>query len=421
MLFGRTMRKTIAIVFAGGMIASTAARAQDKQAFETIERGRYLTVLGDCVACHTTPGGKPFAGGAALETPFGALVGPNITPDPETGIGAWSEADFWRALHEGIGKGGKRLYPAMPYPAYTKISRQDASAIWAYLRTLDPVRNDVQSNQLLFPFNVRPAATSGWDLINFTPGVFTPDPAKSEAWNRGAYLVEGLGHCGTCHTPKNITGGDRNEEAHQGGLLQYWYAPDITSDLRTGIGAWSADDIVRYLKTGANSYDIASGPMAEAVVNSTSHFLDSDLLAIATYLKESAARSTTQAASLASDDPRMVAGKAIYEDRCAACHLSSGGGAATLFPRLAAAPLVQSTDPTSLICVVLIGSRAGATAAAPTAPAMPFFAWNLKDNQVADVLTYIRNAWGNAAQPVEPSAVAKLRDRLVGNTAAGGH
>lgn len=419
MLFGRTMRQTMAIVFASAVIASTAARAQDKQAFETIERGRYLTVLGDCVACHTTPGGKPFAGGPALETPFGALVGPNITPDRATGIGAWSETDFWRTLHEGIGRGGKRLYPAMPYPAYTKITRQDASAMWAYLRTLDPVRNDVQSNQLLFPFNVRPPATAGWDLINFTPGVFKPDPAKSEAWNRGAYLVEGLGHCGTCHTPKNITGGDRSGEALRGGLLQDWYAPDITSDLRTGIGAWSVDDIVRYLKTGANSYDIASGPMAEAVENSTSRFVDSDLLAIATYLKDSAAR-TTQVASLAPDDQRMVAGEAIYEDRCAACHLSSGSGAAALFPRLAAAPLVQSTDPTSLIRVVLIGSRAGATAAAPTAPAMPSFAWNLNDTEVADVLTYVRNTWGNAAQPVEPGAVAKLRDRLVGNTVAGG-
>jgi mono/diheme cytochrome c family protein len=419
MPFGRTVRQMMAIVIASGAIASTAARAQDKQAFDVIERGRYLAVLGDCVACHTTPGGKPFAGGAALETPFGALVGPNITPDPATGIGSWSEADFWRVLHDGIGRGGKRLYPAMPYPAYTKISREDASAIWAYLRTLEPVRNDVQSNQLLFPFNVRPPATAGWDLINFTPGVFESDPAKSEAWNRGAYLVEGLGHCGTCHTPKNITGGDRNGEALRGGLLQDWYAPDITSDLRTGIGDWSVDDIVRYLKTGANSYDIASGPMAEVVENSTSHLLDSDLLAIATYLKDSAARSPPQATSLASDAPRMVAGKAIYEDRCAACHLSSGSGAATLFPRLAAAPLVQSTDPTSLIRVVLIGSRAGATAAAPTAPAMPSFAWNLKDTEIADVLTYIRNAWGNAAQPVEPGAVAKLRGRLVGNIPAG--
>ena len=182
--------------------AITARSAEDGQAFEQIERGRYLAVAGDCIGCHTAPGGKPFAGGAALETPFGTLLGPNITPDVATGIGSWSEEDFWRTLHEGIGRNRVRLYPAMPYPAYTKVTREDASAIWAYLRTLEPVRNEVRRNQLEFPFNLRRPATSTWDLINFRPSVFRPDPTKSEAWNRGAYLVEGLGHCGTCHTPK---------------------------------------------------------------------------------------------------------------------------------------------------------------------------------------------------------------------------
>ena len=393
-----------------GAIAAWAA--EDSQAFQKIERGRYLAVLGDCVGCHTAPGGKPFAGGAALETPFGALVGPNITPDVATGIGSWSEEEFGRVMHEGIGKGGARLYPAMPYPAYTKVTPDDVSAIWAYLRTLEPVRNEIQPNQLRFPFNVRRPATSTWDLINFKPGVFQPDPTKSDAWNRGAYLVEGLGHCGTCHTPKNITGGDRSSEALQGALLQDWYAPDLTEDPRTGIGSWSIDDIVRYLRTGANSYDIASGPMAEAVSNSTSKMTDADLLAIATYLKDRAPRSGRAVFALAAADPRMVAGKAIYEDRCAACHIYSGGGVPTLFPRLASAPLVQSADATSLIRVVLIGSRAVATSAAPTAPAMPAFGWNLNDAEIADVLTYVRNTWGNAASAIQPEDVAKLRVRL---------
>src|SRR5215471_15778995 len=375
------MRNLMALVLAVGTTGAIVARAaEDKQAFEKIERGRYLAVLGDCVACHTAPGGTPFAGGAALETPFGALIGPNITPDVATGIGSWSEEDFRRVMHEGIGKGGARLYPAMPYPAYTKVTCDDVSAIWAYLRTLDPVRNEVQPNQLRFPFNVRRPATSTWDLINFKPGAFQPDPAKSDVWNRGAYLVEGLGHCGTCHTPKNITGGDRGSEALQGALLQDWYAPDLTEDPRTGIGSWSIEEIVRYLKTGANAYDIASGPMAEAVSNSTSHMTDADLLAIATYLKDRAPR--------------------------------SGGGVPTLFPRLASAPLVQSADATSLIRVVLIGSRAVATSAAPTAPAMPAFGWNLNDTEIADVLTYVRNTWGNAASAIQPEDVAKLRVRL---------
>ena len=403
----------VTLALAACMTGTMAARAaEDSQAYEKIERGRYLAVLGDCVSCHTAPGGTPFAGGAALETPFGALIGPNITPDVATGVGAWSEEDFRRAMQEGIGKDGARLYPAMPYPAYTKVTRDDVSAIWAYLRTLDPVRNEVQPNQLRFPFNVRRPATSTWDLINFRPGVFQPDPAKSDVWNRGAYLVEGLGHCGTCHTPKNITGGDRGSEALQGALLQDWYAPDLTQDPRAGIGSWSIDEIVRYLKTGANSYDIASGPMAEAVSNSTSQMTDADLLAIATYLKDRAPRSERPAIALATADPRIVAGKAIYADRCAACHSQSGAGVPTLFPRLASAPLVQSADATSLIRVVLIGSRAVATSAAPTAPAMPAFGWNLDDTEIADVLTYVRNTWGNAASAVQPEDVAKLRGRL---------
>jgi mono/diheme cytochrome c family protein len=232
-------------------------------------------------------------------------------------------------------------------------------------------------------------------------------------WNRGAYLVEGLGHCGTCHTPKNITGGDRGSEALQGALLQDWYAPDLTEDPRTGIGNWSIEEIVRYLKTGANSYDIASGPMAEAVSNSTSQMTDVDLLAIATYLKDRAPRSGGAVTALGAADPRMVAGKAIYEDRCAACHIYSSAGVPTLFPRLASAPLVQSIDPTSLIRVVLIGSRAVATSAAPTAPAMPAFGWNLNDTEIADMLTYVRNTWGNAASAVQPEDVGKLRRRLL--------
>jgi mono/diheme cytochrome c family protein len=196
-----TLRALMSLVAAACTIgAMTARSAEDNQAFEQIERGRYLAVAGDCISCHTAPGGKPFAGGAALETPFGTLLGPNITPDVATGIGSWSEEDFWRTLHEGIGKNAVRLYPAMPYPAYTKVTREDASALWAYLRTLEPVRNEVRPNQLEFPFNIRRPATSTWDLINFRPSVFRPDPTKSEAWNRGAYLVEGLGHCGTFRT-----------------------------------------------------------------------------------------------------------------------------------------------------------------------------------------------------------------------------
>lgn len=388
--------------------ASALAQSPREKSFEQIERGRYLTVLGDCAACHTAPGGKPFAGGVPIETPFGKLVGANITPDVETGIGKYSEQDFQRVMSEGLGKGGYHLYGAMPFTAYTKVSKEDNSAIWAYLQTIEPVNHPVETNQLPFPFNIR-TSLYGWNLLNFTKGEFKPDPSKSEEWNRGAYIVEGLGHCGTCHTPKSFLGGDKNGEFLQGSVLGAWYAPNITADAHKGIGSWSSDDIVAYLKTGANRFDIASGPMAEEVTNSSQNWSDADLKAVATYLKDSGKTDGAVPTAIAATDARMVAGKAIYEDRCSACHIAGGDGIPNLFPKLSSAPLVNADEPTSLIHVVLAGSQAGAVKAAPTGPAMPSFAFNLSDQQVADVLTYVRNSWGNAAAAVSPSDVKALR------------
>ncbi|MEK1943875.1 MAG: cytochrome c [Pseudomonas sp.] len=378
--------------------------------YNMVEKGRYLTVLGDCTACHTVPGKPAFSGGVAIETPFGKLVGANITPDPDTGLGKWNFDDFQKVMSEGHSKGGKRLYGAMPFTAYTKVLKEDNQAIWAYLQTLEPVNNPVESNQLPFPFNVR-LSLMGWNMLNFTQGEFVPSADKSAQWNRGAYLVEGLGHCGTCHTPKNLIGGDKNDNFLAGANLQGWIAPDITANAHSGIGQWSNEDIVQYLKTGANRFDIASGPMAEAVENSTQHWKDEDLLAVAVYLKDGKAAEPAPQ-PIAADNAAMVAGKAIYADRCSACHVGNGEGVTTLFPKLAAAPLVNSSDPTSLIRVVLAGSRAGGTQAAPTAPAMPSFAWNLSDDNIADVLTYVRNTWGNAAPAVTAGEVANLREDL---------
>ena len=407
------MRCTIAIVL---LIAATgAANAQGSQSFDRIERGRYLTQVGDCAACHTAPGGKPFAGGLALDTPFGKLVAPNITPDRETGIGAWSDEEFVSAMHDGRGRGGERLYPAMPYPAYTKVSRDDVLAIRTFLNTVEPVSNKVIANQLPFPFNIR-LSLLFWNFINFTPGRFTPDSAKSEEWNRGAYIVNGLGHCGTCHTPKNLLGGDKNSAAFTGATLQGWFAPNITADKQKGIGDWGVDDIVQYLKTGATDWTLASGPMAEEIVHSSSGFTEADLKAVAVYLKDMGeVKETPKPAALAADDRRMVAGQAIFKDNCAACHYDSGSGTPRLFPSLKENTLIQSDDPTTLIRVILVGSRAVSTAAAPTAPAMPTFSWRLNDEQIASVVTYIRNAWGNAAAPVSPDAVKSLRSSLSGS------
>ena len=400
---------TTAVVFAG---LTGAAFAQDTQSFDRIERGRYLAVLGDCAGCHTAPGGAPFAGGLALQTPFGTLVAPNITPDPDTGIGNMTNDDFLATLHEGRGHNGKRLYPAMPYPAYTKMTDDDVLAMRAYFATIAPVKNHVVSNQLPFPLNIR-LAMAFWNGLNFTSGRYQPNPQKSAAWNRGAYIVEGPAHCGTCHTPKTLLGGDKNNVALTGATLQGWFAPDITNDTRKGIGGWSTDDLVQYLKTGTNKWTLASGPMAEAVSHSTSQMNDEDILAIATYLKDSGEGvASAKPAAVAASTSVMRAGAAIYKDSCAACHRDSGEGDVHLFPRLAGSALVQSDDPTTLARVVLHGTRAVATAGAPTGPAMPAFDWRLDDAQVAAVLTYIRNNWGNAADAVSATAVANQRASL---------
>ncbi|WP_296514972.1 cytochrome c [Rhodopseudomonas sp.] len=405
------MRSALAIAAVLAAVSGDAV-AQDGQSFDRIERGRTLAVLGDCGACHTAPGGKPFAGGLALETPFGKIVAPNITPDRQTGIGNFTNAEFLSALREGRSRGGKLLYPAMPYPAYTKMSDDDVLAIRAYLATLTPVSNAVVSNQLPFPFNIR-MAMLGWNWLNFTPGRYQPNSQKSAEWNRGAYIVQGPAHCGTCHTPKTVLGGDKAETPLAGGMLQGWYAPNITNDSRTGIGTWSKDEVVQYLKTGTNSWTLASGPMADAISHSTSQMVDADIAAIATYLKDSGLGGATAAAvAIAASDNAMRAGAAIFKDSCAACHKDSGLGEAHLFPRLAGSALVQADDPTTLARVVLHGTRAVATSAMPTAPAMPAFDWRLSDAQIAAVLTFVRNSWGNAAAPVAAGAVTKQRQSL---------
>jgi mono/diheme cytochrome c family protein len=404
---------TLAVTLAGSASGQTAA--PDPQDFSQIAHGRYVAVLGDCAACHTNPGGPPYAGGLAIQTPFGNVVAANITPDRDTGIGGWTDDQFISAVTNGRAPGGVRLYPAMPYPAYTKMSRQDLIALKAYLNTLNPVNNRVQSNQLPFPFDIRLGMVF-WNALFYTAGTFKPDPHQSAEWNRGAYLVEGPGHCGTCHTAKNFLGGDKSAQFLQGYSIQGWFAPNITGDDRVGIGSWSIEDIVSYLKTGVNAHSIASGPMADEVADSSSHMTVTDLRAIADFLKSQPAGDNQPAQALAANDPVMQAGAAIYTDECSACHTPEGAGVARLFPTLKGSPLVQSAEPTSLIHVVLEGGHAVATDPAPTAPAMPPFAWKLSDRQVADVVTYIRNAWGNHASSVTTGDVRAARKTLASDT-----
>ncbi|HEX9465326.1 MAG TPA: cytochrome c [Alphaproteobacteria bacterium] len=388
--------------------------SHDPQAFDEIERGRYLAIAADCTACHTAPEGKPYAGGRKIDTPFGLLVSPNLTPDYDTGIGGWSDDDFVSALQRGIGAGGMHLYPAMPYPYYARMPRADILAIRAFLKTLQPAHNEVNVNQLPFPFRIR-AAMIGWNMLFFTPGEFRPRPDKPEEWNRGAYLVEGPGHCGACHTPKNFLGGDKTSRRLEGGVLQGWFSPNLTGHQRIGVGAWAADDIVAYLKTGQNQHAMATGLMSEVVADSTSKMREDDLRAIAVYLRDQPPQppQQDQPVRIASDDPVMRQGAALYIDACSACHSPDGSGVARLFPALKGSPVVQSTDPTTLLHIVLHGTRNVATDAAPTSPAMPAMSWKLSDDQIAAVLTYVRNSWGNAAAAVSGKDAARMRSQLV--------
>lgn len=399
----------IGVAAAGFAGVAMAAGGINKQDFQQIERGRYLTTVGDCAACHTLPGsGHDFAGGRPVETPFGELIAPNITPDSQTGIGAWSDDEFVNAMTKGTGRGGTHLYPAMPYTYYTKVTRKDALAIRAYLDTVPAVHNPVKSNQLPFPLNIR-LSMAVWDRLFFTPGTFKPDPSKSEEYNRGAYLAEGLAHCGMCHTPKNFLGADQTGKRLQGYALQGWFAPNITADKRRGLGSWSVEEIAAYLKTGHSRVAAATGPMSETLNLSTSRMTDSDLKAIATYLKEQSVQNQNSSAVATPDGKIMKAGAQIYADECAGCHMSSGKGTPGLFPALDNSSVVQQTDPTTLLHVVLRGALSVGTEKNPTAPAMPQFAWVLNDDQVAAVLTYIRNSWGNAAPSVSANDVHKAR------------
>ena len=406
----------VSLILASSLIAPGRAQNKvgtslDPQNFGQIQRGRYLAIAGDCGSCHTVPeSNQPFAGGRPIETPFGVVVGANITPDPETGIGAWSDELFVRALREGKGHNGQLLYPAMPYPYYTKLTESDALAIRAYLNTVKPVRNAVVSNKLPFPFDVR-EGMAAWNALYFRGGEFKPDSAKSAEWNRGAYLVEGLGHCGACHTPKTKLGGDDRAHAFQGYPLQGWFAPNITNDNERGLGGWSVTDIVAYLKNGHNMTTASTGIMAEEITLSSSHMTDADLTAIATYLKDLPGQTASPPAAVSASDAKMVAGGAIYADECSACHGLDGKGVPYLFPSLAGSPNVRSADPTSLIRVLIEGARSVATAGEPTGPGMPSFAWKLSDDQAAAVLTYIRNSWGASAPAVDSRQVEQVRAR----------
>ena len=376
---------------------------------ELLRRGQALTIAADCMSCHLHGGEPSFAGGLGLNTPFGVIYAANISPDLTTGIGNWTNDQFYRAMHDGVGADGENLYPAFPCTSFNHMSRADDDAIFAYLKTLPAVSYVPPANRLPFPLNIR-FLVKGWNLLFFRPSDFRPDPGQSAEWNRGAYLVTGPGHCGGCHTPKNFLGADEGSRRLQGGDLDSWVAPDLTANPRTGLGGWTVDDITEFLRTGRNAHAGAGGSMGEVVSYSTSLMSDPDLHAVAVYLKSQAASPARGADS--PDAGSMRRGAAIYSDACASCHLENGVGQPRFFPPLGHDAMLQQADPTGLAHLILAGSRVGPTATRPSPLTMPSFAWKLTDDEIADVSTYIRNSWGNRAAPVPASKVRDLRGRL---------
>lgn len=374
-----------------------------------IARGRYLVRAGDCRACHTANGGKSFAGGRAVPTPFGIIYSTNITPDPDTGIGNWSDADFYQAMHIGIRRDGKHLYPAFPYPWFTKLDADDVRAIHAYLATLPPVRQLNRSDALPWPLSVR-GAMATWNRLYFDAGSYRDDPRQSEQWNRGAYLVKGIGHCSACHGAKNFAGAVKSDHPLNGGFAEHVYAPSLEGGTRNGLGAWSEQDIVEYLGSGRNEKSAATGPMAEVVAESTQYLTEADRRAIAVYLKSLPAPETDSISAVDADV--MKRGSALYLDNCEGCHLRAGTGEKAAFPPLQGSAAIQASEPDSVIAVILQGARAPATHDDPTGLAMPAFGKKLDDADVAALASYIRQAWGNQASAVTASKVSDLRKVL---------
>ena len=391
---------------------------------ELVTRGEYVARLADCVACHTTPKGKTFAGGLEMGTPLGSIFTTNITPDPETGIGNYSLADFDRALRHGVAADGHRLYPAMPYPSYQKMTDEDIKALYAYF--MDGVEPVVQANkesEIEWPLNMRwPLAF--WSVVFTGSGTYEAKSSHDDMWNRGAYLVQGPGHCGSCHTPRGVA---MNEKALDessadylaGALLDGWYAPSLRNDPNIGLGRWSEEDVFDYLKHGRNEHGVVFGSMVEAFNNSTQFMTDDDLMSIAHYLKSLPANpdrdrpvwayDRATADDLSRDVTDKVPGAQIYATNCAFCHGRDGLGKSEWIPPLAGVSSMLAPYAESAINVTLNGSMRVVSNGVPDAYRMPPYREHLSDAQMADVLTYVRSAWGNHGDAVSAEEVAALR------------
>lgn len=401
-VIGRNLRDEAAVPEPAAPLAITP---------QLVERGAYLARAGNCATCHTARGGAEYAGGRGIETPFGVVYAGNLTPEADTGIGRWTPADFWRALHNGRSKDGHLLAPAFPYPSYTQVNRDDADAIYAYLRSRPPVRQANRPHELRFPYNTQ-AALAVWRALFFEPGSFQPQPEKSAEWNRGAYLTKGLGHCVACHSPRNAFGAVANQSEFRGGLIpmQNWYAPSLASPQEAGVADWPTEQVVRLLKTGVSPRGSVMGPMADVVYRSTQHLSDDDLQAMAVFLQDLPQHDTRpREAGRPADAATLPHGAKLYDKHCASCHGDQGQGARGAYPPLAGNRMVTMNDPTNLVHVVVGGGFPPTTAGNPSPYGMPPFGPVLGNEDIAAVISHIRNAWGHQASAVSPLDVMHAR------------
>ena len=377
---------------------------------EMVARGAKLALAGNCAGCHTERGGPAYAGGRGIETPFGTVFTGNLTPDADTGLGHWTRADFWQALHFGRSRDDRLLIPAFPYPSYTQVTRDDADALFAYLQSLPAVARPHRPQALRFPFNTQIALTL-WRALFFRAGEFRPDPAQSPAWNRGAYLVGGLGHCSACHAARNAFGASTDSPALGGGLIpmQKWYAPSLASPREAGVADWSEAEVVRLLKTGSGDHGSVLGPMAEVVLRSTQHLDETDLQAMAVFLRSLPQRIVEPESGDPVAPEVLSAGRRLYERHCQDCHGAQGEGARGAYAALAGNRKVTMNSPANLVRVIIAGGFPPATAGHPRPYGMPPFGHLLSDAEVAALTSYVRSAWGHRAAAVSPLQVQQLR------------
>jgi mono/diheme cytochrome c family protein len=395
------------------LIGPAASAAPDPQ---LVARGAYLAQAGNCAACHSARGGPAYAGGEAIVTPFGRAYGGNLTPDPQHGIGLWSADAFWRALHEGRSRDGRLLNPAFPYDSFTHITREDSDALYAYLRSLPPVAQPSTPQGLRFPFNQQ-AALAVWRTLYFEPATFAPDAARSAEWNRGAYLVRGLGHCAACHATRDPLGGIREGLHFSGGLMagQGWYAPSLHDPAQAGVGTWDVANTVALLKTGSTlgaapgQQATVQGPMAEVVRRSTQHLSEADLRAMAVYLQGLDTGTVPAEPFVPAEAAQLALGDQVYRQHCIDCHGASGEGAPGAYPALAGNRAVTMPSSVNALQAILSGGFAPTTAGNPRPYGMPPYRTVLTNAEIAAVGSFIRQSWGNQGGAVSVLDVQRVK------------